>query len=589
MPSFNPVWHTPVGGWSRFSNPVPWTTKGGGQGQGSKGQGEKDASLSESDRALSTPDVSVIGVTRTWARPDPRAMGVPVSMATDTLPQLSGFQFITAKGPAPEYGGPNRRPATSEDENVTSSLLGTQKTKTDESETLKTRTSDAHNPEPQKSGTQTSERQNLETQRTDTSSQSVSLAEEAVAKVFTTFNPIVRSEYGGVKTVTPFLPSLNEDTGKFDYFAQVRDTAPTTNSYGGNFHFDTSADIGKARSDGIEQLTRRLQPSNTSLDGTSQGFQQSNGNTHQTNYSPRGFLQPNGNTHQTSHSTKSFQQSNGNAHQTSHPPESFQHFNESKESTLQTSQSSQSFPQPSKGTHQTSQSSQNFHQASINAFDSDSRNDTDSEKSLLPPQEDQTVVNTTGVDQNSSEPPQSAQSQEEPLVITKLEDLHDSELDSDLLYKAVEINEGVTNSTNSSNASDSSDRNAADIDNNGNTPLTNVSHVPTTEQTNGTSERAQFHLPDDDCLYDVYGTSGKVKFPDAERFPVFSSKEFITCRWRVRVAEGPNIKVSVERLALSLGVEQLQVGVACHSYLSQCHACLSQSHGRSNLFSATLV
>lgn len=63
----------------------------------------------------------------------------------------------------------------------------------------------------------------------------------------------------------------------------------------------------------------------------------------------------------------------------------------------------------------------------------------------------------------------------------------------------------------------------------------------------------------EDCLYDIYGSSGKVDFPGTEHFENFPALEFLTCRWRVRVPSGPNIKVSFEKMALALGLEQLEV------------------------------
>ncbi|KAK7501175.1 hypothetical protein BaRGS_00007660, partial [Batillaria attramentaria] len=74
---------------------------------------------------------------------------------------------------------------------------------------------------------------------------------------------------------------------------------------------------------------------------------------------------------------------------------------------------------------------------------------------------------------------------------------------------------------------------------------------------------------EDDCLYDVSGASGRLSFPDEEHFPVFETKEFLTCRWRVRVPDGPNVRVTFERLALSLGVENLEIAVGMDGELKK--------------------
>ena len=570
MPSFNPVWHTPGGSWSKFSNPVPWTTKdkGQGQGQGSKGQSEKGARVSESDHS---PLTSTVGVTQTWARPDPGAIGVPVSVvSSDTLPQLSGSQVINSRAPVPEHSGPSGGVATHRGEDFTPSLLSMQKTKPDEAETVETRTSDTQSPEPHQPGTETLAGQKSETLWSDTSSRPVGVVkeeEEAVMRLVTTLEPIVDSEYGGINPVTALSPSIDKNAGTFHDFAGGRDTATTTNRYGGSFSVYSTPDLGKARSDSDDrqQLPQRLQSFNTGFDRTSHNFQQSVGSNHQTSQSSEEFQRSDGSIHKSRDPSAKFQQPNESFQQTSHPPQSFQS-NGTYEHTLQTRQPSEKFPQSNESTHQTSQSSQGFQQFPVRVSDTGSRNGTDSENSPLLTHGDGTVTDTVGMDQNSSERPQSVQPQDESLVITKLEDLHDSELDSDLLFKAVEINDGTTNSTDVFSASNRSEWNVTDADNNGNNPFINASEVLTRDGTNGTSELGQFHLPDDDCLYDVYGASGTLTFPDAERFPVFSAKEFITCRWRVRVPDGPNIKVSVERLALSLGVEQLEVSGGCQSW-----------------------
>ena len=570
MPSFNPVWHTPGGGWSKFSNPVPWTTKdkGQGQGQGSKGQSEKGARVSVSDHS---PLTSTVGVTQTWARPDPGAIGVPVSVvSTDTLPRLSGSQVINSRDPVPEHSGPSDGVATHRGEDFTPSLLSMQRTKPDEAETVETRTSDTQSPEPHQPGTETLAGQKSETLWSDTSSRPVGVVkeeEEAVMRLVTTLEPIVDSEYGGINPVTALSPSIDKNAGTFHDFAGGRDTATRTNRYGGSFSVYSTPDLGKARSDSDDrqQLPQRLQSFNTGFDRTSHNFQQSVGSNHQTSQSSEEFQRSDGSIHKSRDPSAKFQQPNESFQQTSHPPQSFQS-NGTYEHTLQTRQPSEKFPQSNESTHQTSQSSQGFQQFPVRVSDTGSRNGTDSENSPLLTHGDGTATDTVGMDQNSSERPQSVQPQDESLVITKLEDLHDSELDSDLLFKAVEINDGTTNSTDLVSASNSSEWNVTDADNNGNNPFINASEVLTRDGTNGTSELGQFHLPDDDCLYDVYGASGTLTFPDAERFPVFSAKEFITCRWRVRVPDGPNIMVSVERLALSLGVEQLEVSGRCQSW-----------------------
>ena len=592
MPSFNPVWHTPSGGWSKFSNPVPWTTKdkgqGQGQGQGSKGQSEKGARVSESDHS---PLTSTVGVTQTWARPDPGAIGVPVSVvSTDTLPRLSGSRFINSRAPVPERSGPSGGVATHRGEDFTPSLLGMQRSETDEAETVETRTSDTQSPEPHQPGTETLAGRKSETLRSDAPSRPVGLVqeeeEEAVMRLVTTLEPIVDSEHGGSDPVTALSPSVGKNAGTLDDFAGVRDAATATNRYGGSFSVYSTPDLGKARSDSddVPRLTQRLQPFNTSFDRTSDSFQQPVGSTRQTSQSSEelqrsdgsisktrepspNFQQPNGSFQQTSHPPQSFQSSGTYEHalQTSHPPRSFQS-NGTYEHALQTRQPSEKFPQSNQSTHQTSQSSQGIQQFPGHVSDTGSRNGTESENGPLLTHGDGTAADTVGTDQNSSDRPQSVQPQDESLVITKLEDLHDSELDSDLLFKAVEINNGIANSTDVFSASNSSEWNVTDADNNGNNPFISAGEVLTKEGRNGTSELGQFHLPDDDCLYDVYGASGTLTFPDAERFPVFSAKEFVTCRWRVRVPDGPNIKVSVERLALSLGVEQLEVSGGCQSW-----------------------
>lgn len=61
------------------------------------------------------------------------------------------------------------------------------------------------------------------------------------------------------------------------------------------------------------------------------------------------------------------------------------------------------------------------------------------------------------------------------------------------------------------------------------------------------------------CLYDVYGRFGTLRLPQTEQYTGHTVGDLVTCRWRIQIPSGPNIKVSFEKFSLALGVEYLEV------------------------------
>lgn len=61
------------------------------------------------------------------------------------------------------------------------------------------------------------------------------------------------------------------------------------------------------------------------------------------------------------------------------------------------------------------------------------------------------------------------------------------------------------------------------------------------------------------CLYDVYGRFGTLRLPQTKQYTGHTSGDLVTCRWRIQIPSGPNIKVSFEKFSLALGVEYLEV------------------------------
>ena len=208
----------------------------------------------------------------------------------------------------------------------------------------------------------------------------------------------------------------------------------------------------------------------------------------------------------------------------------------------------------------TDQMSDDFEQTSRDAsrYNGSLTSDADPVRSNFPGHDYRYIMNSTTMTRNFSEPTHSTQGEEDPLLITKLEDLQKNENGSDVPFNTKEIGLGLTNSSDESafeNASDSTKQSQTESD------MSSPVYTSTLSAgiTNGTESMDNLPVPEDQCVYDVFGPSGRLVFPDSEHFPVSSSKEFLTCRWRVRAPEGPNIQLSFERLALSMGVEQLEV------------------------------
>ncbi len=69
------------------------------------------------------------------------------------------------------------------------------------------------------------------------------------------------------------------------------------------------------------------------------------------------------------------------------------------------------------------------------------------------------------------------------------------------------------------------------------------------------------HKVNEDCVYDISRTAGEIIFPDNDHLPRANSSEVLTCKWRIRTPNGPNIRLHFRKLELELGSEYLELAV----------------------------